>query len=123
MIIDDQISFVRDLGWPHSLAYPLIVIMHSVPRISQLSVVTEDASFQSVDGLESIFPRFFVAPLQDKPQNPIMDTLRVLSAKHRAYPVLPPELRVVTEDVVEPISDVWVQARSRLGIKKAVSAF
>ncbi|KAF9448213.1 gamma-tubulin complex, DGRIP91/SPC98 component protein [Macrolepiota fuliginosa MF-IS2] len=65
-----------------------------------------------VDGLEfnelpAVFPRFFVPSLQDKPQNPIIDSIK-LSERNRE-PVndcskerhsLPPELHIITDDLV-----------------------
>ncbi|KAH9855199.1 hypothetical protein C2E23DRAFT_814873 [Lenzites betulinus] len=55
--------------------------------------------------------RFFIPRLADKPQNPIMDTLRLLRNSERPQPTepplfgLPPELEVMSQDVAQFVAD------------------
>lgn len=56
------------------------------------------------DELPPVLPRFFIPRLQEKPQDPIMDALRIARESGPSQPVPPPEL----VDVVE----VKVQDRS-----------
>ncbi|RDB16899.1 Gamma-tubulin complex component 3 [Hypsizygus marmoreus] len=67
-------------------------------EMSEVEAIMDDLK-RSITDLPSIAPRFFVPPLPDKPQNPIMDTIRLASAhKDRTsmLPILPPELNLLT---------------------------
>ena len=49
-------------------------------------------------------PQFFIPRLEDKPQNPIMDSIRLMQnhpigAQTYATPSLPLELRLLSEDI------------------------
>lgn len=73
--------------------------------------LNHDDLTNQVDGLKfnelpPVLPHFFVPTLQDKPQNPILDNIK-LSQKNREptkdykpKPFLPPELRVITDDLI-----------------------
>lgn len=57
--------------------------------------------------LPPIFPRFFIPSLQDKPQNPIIDNIKLsernretISDHPRMRQSLPPELHIITDDLV-----------------------
>ena len=67
--------------------------------------------------LPEIWPRFFIPPLQDKPQNPIVDTLKMMHASRD------PEITAVQSSpqpaeisepekpaILEIIDDFWMQA-------------
>ncbi|KAJ7772683.1 gamma-tubulin complex, DGRIP91/SPC98 component protein [Mycena maculata] len=78
---------------------------------------SEDSAFQAV--LPEFKPRFFVPPMLEKPQNPIMDTLRLTPTKSVPAPlrlqVLPPELASLTFDIQPPrfpkLNDsIWADA-------------
>ncbi|KAG5634756.1 hypothetical protein H0H81_000887 [Sphagnurus paluster] len=70
--------------------------------------------------LPPLVPHFFVPPLTEKPQNPIMDTLKQeMEYKNRKpFPSLPPELNLLTVDqTVEPHSNtghnLWAEDEAR----------
>ncbi|KAF9473401.1 gamma-tubulin complex, DGRIP91/SPC98 component protein [Pholiota conissans] len=86
--------------------------------------------------LPRIVPSFFVPPLEDKPQNPIMDTLKVENmnatkpARHFRPSQLPQELAILTfdkdlprkeEESWEGIKELWDNAVTRkLGIQNGI---
>ncbi|RXW25018.1 hypothetical protein EST38_g784 [Candolleomyces aberdarensis] len=59
------------------------------------------------DQLATIQPQFFFAPLQDKPQDPILDAIKLAQASPAAKPgsikdpALPKELAILTADLGE----------------------
>jgi hypothetical protein len=67
--------------------------------------------------LPQIQPRFYVPPLPDKPQNPIIDGLKFVSFHTADVPnVLPPELLVLTDLAKVPTdSKLWVHPAKRKG--------
>ncbi|KAM5533317.1 hypothetical protein V8D89_012991 [Ganoderma adspersum] len=74
--------------------------------------------------LPELPPRFFIPHLDDKPQNPIMDTLRIFQKKPHnlltpapSAPSLPPELALLSEDLLKVaqagksnLEDIWQSA-------------
>ncbi|KAI0066235.1 hypothetical protein BV25DRAFT_1913006 [Artomyces pyxidatus] len=75
----------------------------------------------SNDELPPLYPRFFVPRLDDKPQDPIMDTLKILRASQTSHPlphiqVLPSELLGLTDLHLSPLRDtnrssqLWLNA-------------
>jgi hypothetical protein len=56
---------------------------------------------QYKDELLPVLPRFFIPPLQEKPQDPIMDTLRISQESRLSRPVPPPEIDVAEVKVQE----------------------
>ena len=77
-----------------------------------------------VAALPELPPRFFIPRLDDRPQNPIMDTLRILQKKpHNSFipapaaPSLPSELALLSEDLLKAaqvgksnLEDIWRSA-------------
>ncbi|KII92345.1 hypothetical protein PLICRDRAFT_172448 [Plicaturopsis crispa FD-325 SS-3] len=68
-----------------------------------------------VEPLPQVLPHFFVPRLVDKPQNPIMDGLRVATYRHAPMDsrVLPQELVALTEglrEMSEPLDTLWTDA-------------
>ena len=49
------------------------------------------------DELPQIFPRFFIPRLQEKPQDPIMDTIRIQRESGASRPETPPEIASAVE--------------------------
>ena len=106
-------------------ANALIIIMHEswLPPVSPLQdhVVTSKA----LDPLPVLNPHFFIPRLEDKPQNPIMDTLRIMQNRLHDHPppptfVLPPELHALSEDTLlfaekrrNALESLWELAASR----------
>lgn len=86
----------------------------------------------TLDDLPRIMPYFFVPPLEDKPQNPIMESLKLESMNMNVpprtfHPQLPQELMALTLDVVharedetssKSVEELWRNAATRkLGVK------
>ena len=70
----------------------------------------------TMDDLPPILPKFFVPHLTDKPQNPIMDTLKVSSKT--LQPHLPPEVAIISSisDLSLPPrrkDNIWLEAMTR----------
>lgn len=77
--------------------------------------------------LPELRPQFFIPRLEEKPQNPIMDTLRFWQHRSQLQDdfmaqtrVLPQELRLLSEDVLkfeqakrDQLESIWSQAVSR----------
>jgi len=57
------------------------------------------------DELPPVLPRFFIPRLQEKPQDPIMDALRIARESGPSRPVPPPELADVVEVKVQDCSN------------------
>jgi len=57
------------------------------------------------DELPPVLPRFFIPCLQEKPQDPIMDALRIARESGPSQPVHPPELVDVVEVKVQDCSN------------------
>ncbi|RPD78227.1 hypothetical protein L226DRAFT_558242 [Lentinus tigrinus ALCF2SS1-7] len=80
-----------------------------------------------IHALPELRPHFFIPRLEDKPQNPIMDTLRLWQNRSRPQdvcmertPTLPPELQLLSEDVLKfeqakrsELESIWTRAVSR----------
>jgi hypothetical protein len=76
-----------------------------------------------MDELPQILPKFFIPPLADKPQNPIMDTLKLASqtSDHHLSALLPPELAVIStvssfeQQFPNPptVNNLWAEAITR----------
>ncbi|EJF65129.1 hypothetical protein DICSQDRAFT_98693 [Dichomitus squalens LYAD-421 SS1] len=93
---------------------------------SGLETSSEDVR-KNAAALPGLPPRFFIPRLDDKPQNPIMDTLRLLRNKSQTEPFpapqtskLPPELESLSEDLLRfaqarqsNLEDIWQSAASR----------
>ncbi|PIL34214.1 hypothetical protein GSI_03925 [Ganoderma sinense ZZ0214-1] len=83
-----------------------------------------DEAGKTVVALPELPPRFFVPRLDDKPQNPIMDTLRILQKKPHSSststplaPSLPPELALLSGELLKVaqasqirLEDIWQSA-------------
>ena len=82
----------------------------------------------TICAMPQLRPHFFVPRLEDKPQNPIMDTLRLWRNRSRpqewtqekSSSALPPELRLLSEDVLQleyarknQMQTIWTQAVTR----------
>jgi hypothetical protein len=71
------------------------------------------------DDLPQVLPRFFIPRLQEKPQDPIMDALRIERESGASRPGLPPELvntveiRVPTGSPQEEHALFWEDAVKR----------
>ncbi|KAI1796462.1 Spc98 family-domain-containing protein, partial [Ganoderma leucocontextum] len=79
---------------------------------------------KTVVALPELPPNFFIPRLDDKPQNPIMDTLRILQKKPHSIstsappaPSLPPELALLSGDLLKfaqarqsNLEDIWQSA-------------
>ncbi|TFK94615.1 hypothetical protein K466DRAFT_476152 [Polyporus arcularius HHB13444] len=77
--------------------------------------------------LPELRPQFFIPRLEEKPQNPIMDTLRLWKNRSRLQVdlvaqshMLPPELQLLSEDVIkfeqakrDQLESIWTRAVSR----------
>ena len=93
------------------------------PHLSALELLNRAAV--NVQPLSELNPQFFIPRLEDKPQNPIMDTLRIMKHDHvpsspPAVALLPPELQALSEETLkfaqvrrETISSLWELAASR----------
>ena len=108
------------------------------PTFDQLSDFSHEFDLQTpLEDLPRLAPRFFVPPLENKPQNPIMESLRLealnMNIPARSYePVLPKELAVLSLDTSQIIKDLegspataieelWMQAATRkLGTKVGI---
>jgi hypothetical protein len=69
----------------------------------------------AMDDLPPILPKFFVPRLEDKPQNPIMDTLRLSSENIQSH--MPRELAIIStiSDPPRPprrTNNLWLEAMS-----------
>lgn len=71
-------------------------------------MMTMEGDHPTICALLDTPPRFFIPRLDDKPQNPIMDTLRLLNKESNAQPtmpkassLLPLEYRSLSEDLPE----------------------
>jgi hypothetical protein len=102
-----------------------------------MTAIWRDYSFQEFDdelapmpGLPEILPQFFVPPLEDKPQNPIMDTLKLarinqsLPKRPKNTPRVPHELAILVADASESdnhlddLDKLWRSALTRtLGMR------
>ena len=60
---------------------------------------------ENEDDLPAVLPRFFIPRLQDKPQDPIMDTLRIARESRQSRPASLPELLDVVDIKVQECSD------------------
>ena len=103
-----------------------------------MDAITTPPDLESVDdmgpaicALPEIPPQFFIPRLEDKPQNPIMDTLQLMyrradEQKPPSYSpsLLPPELNLLSEEIskfeqekrVQRLDAIWELAMSqRLG--------
>lgn len=91
----------------------------------------EDAGPALNETLSELPPRFFIPRLADKPQNPIMDTLRLMrNAEHVKHaettPLLVPlELGLLSEDIARfatekeaRLDDIWQLAASHTNLYK-----
>ena len=100
-------------------------------RITWLATVmaspVTDEDLLPIPHLPQILPRFYIPPLANKPQNPILDGLKFVSFHHPA--VLPPELAVIVDHfalaaVQEPADDsLWVDAAKQNGPSRVSDAF
>ncbi|KAF5386245.1 hypothetical protein D9615_002656 [Tricholomella constricta] len=74
--------------------------------------------------LPSLPPHFFVPPLSDKPQNPIMDTLKQEMEARKRPPLyyLPQEIGLlVIDSLTQPSHNLWSDALTRnLGVRNKV---
>ncbi|PCH43732.1 hypothetical protein WOLCODRAFT_144654 [Wolfiporia cocos MD-104 SS10] len=80
-----------------------------------------DISLPCTESLPDILPGFFIPRLTDKPQDPMMDTLNLLSdfePRKNLLPQLPPELEALGDDIPEHNeaqctvhNDVWTHIR------------
>ena len=68
-----------------------------------LPLVDGDPS-QYTDDLPHVLPRFFIPRLQEKPQDPIMDALRIERESKASRPELPPGLVNMVEVKVQESS-------------------
>jgi hypothetical protein len=108
------------------------------PTFDQLSYLNHELDFQRpLEELPRLAPHFFVPPLENKPQNPIMDILK-LEALNTNMParnyerLIPEELAVLSLDTSQimkelegsptrVIQELWMQAATRkLGTKVGV---
>lgn len=108
------------------------------PTFDQLSDFSHGLDFQRpLEDLPRLAPHFFVPPLENKPQNPIMDILKLealnTNMPARSYePLIPKELAVLSLDAsqimkelegspTKAIEELWMQAATRkLGTKVGV---
>ncbi|KAI0356163.1 hypothetical protein OH77DRAFT_1423763 [Trametes cingulata] len=87
----------------------------------------EDDHHLHHDTLPDLQPRFFIPRLADKPQNPIMDTLRLMRTHEHPRPVepislrVPLELQLLSEDVARFAQEKQAQARLEDVWRMAVS--
>ena len=77
-----------------------------------------DRDSARVDHLPPILPKFFVPRLIDKPQNPILDTLKESPSNLRVHHDLPPEVTVILatldmSSVPRCTKNVWLEAMAR----------
>ncbi|KAF9007739.1 gamma-tubulin complex, DGRIP91/SPC98 component protein [Hymenopellis radicata] len=82
----------------------------------------------SRNSLPPIYSQFFVPRMEEKPQNPIMDTLKRYRPPSFAH--LPPEIIEMTQDLVDPaihipkvesIDSIWAEALTRkTGVRSQV---
>jgi hypothetical protein len=70
---------------------------------SPLTLVDGDLS-QYTDDLPQVLPRFFIPRLQEKPQDPIMDALRIERESRASRPETPPWLVNIAEVQVQECS-------------------
>lgn len=70
-----------------------------------LAPVDEDLS-RHTDDLPQVLPRFFIPRLQEKPQDPIMDTLRIELESGASLSEPPPGLMNMVEVNVQDCSQV-----------------
>lgn len=68
-------------------------------------VAVDVDTIQYKDELPPVLPRFFIPRLQEKPQDPIMDTLRIVGGSGPSQSVPPPELVDVVEVKVQDCSN------------------
>ena len=115
-----------------------LTISRMWPTFDQLSYFSHELDFQrSLEDLPRLAPQFFVPPLENKPQNPIMDLLKLEASNTnmpaRSYePPIPKELAVLSLDTskitkelegspTRAIEELWTQAATRkLGTKVGV---
>jgi hypothetical protein len=81
----------------------------------------DQADTFKLDELPPIFPAFTIPALQDKPQNPILDTIKLSEKKAkdftRSATSLPPELHIVAEDLLRPRLEAENQPKGVLWAK------
>ena len=99
-------------------------------NFDQLSDFSHELDFQTpLEHLPRLAPHFFLPPLENKPQNPIMENLKLealnMNMPTRSYePVLPKELTVLSLDASQimkqsevlsarAIEELWMQAVTR----------
>lgn len=68
-----------------------------------LPLIDDDLS-QHTDDLPQVLPRFFIPRLQEKPQDPIMDTLRIELESGASQPGPPPGLMNMVEVIAQECS-------------------
>jgi hypothetical protein len=102
--------------------------------VAGVHLLDDFAASTEAASLAPILPHFFVPPLADKPQNPIMDTIKLISTNRQkpAYPQnLPHKLSLLAlnqPDATEPtrpkspLRDMWLDAATRnIGIRVCVA--
>jgi hypothetical protein len=100
-------SCKSDTGMPLSFSHP--------------PTLEDDMTSSTMDDLPKIGPRFFVPRLTEKPQDPIMDTLKLANSKetHMNTRPIPLELAILTVDMDHPPShpknknNIWTDAVTR----------
>jgi hypothetical protein len=84
------------------------------PRLNHGELIDEAGNIK-LDELPPIFPAFLIPPLHDKPQNPILDTIKLSEKKlkdfTRVTPSLPPELHIVSEDLLRLRLEAEIQPK------------
>ena len=111
--------------------HPLCSVMNdynSNMAMGKLDLGVDDAAdMAEVSALPELPPQFFVPRLEEKPQNPIMDTLRIMKGNMSVQSVIEPmhhmplELHLLSEDLAVfeqekkriRLESVWEQAVSR----------
>jgi hypothetical protein len=82
------------------------------PTFDQLSYFNHELDFQRpLEKLPRLAPHFFVPPLENKPQNPITDILKLealnTNMPARSYePLIPKELAVLSLDTSQIMKEV-----------------
>ncbi|KAI0702946.1 Spc98 family-domain-containing protein [Cerioporus squamosus] len=91
------------------------------------SAAAGDEAGPTICALPELRPQFFIPRLEEKPQNPIMDTLRFWQNRSRPQDnymeqsrILPPELQLLSEDVLkfeqakkDHLESIWTRAALR----------
>jgi hypothetical protein len=84
-----------------------------------LALLDGDLS-QYTDDLPQVLPRFFIPRLQERPQDPIMDALRIERESRASRPELPPGLVNLVEVKVQECSQASPEDESTLFWEHAV---